>query len=110
MLLQVCRGQVEKVLAKMARPRGKSKGGLNFERGLHASLQNETTSHKFTSGPERLCKPGKEPEPKRGIIASDAKVGSGKSGCPVLPSLLQPVIPSTKTKQKAETDFGPKSA
>ena len=53
-----CRGQVKKVLPKMARPRGKSKGGLNFERGLHASLQNETTSHKVTSGPEWLCKPG----------------------------------------------------
>ena len=106
MLLSGCRGQVKKVLAKMVRPRGKFKGDLYFERGLHASLQNETTSHKVTSGSEWLSKSGQEPAPKRGIAGSDAKVGSGKSGCPVLSSLLQPTIPCTQTKQQVETDFG----
>ena len=105
-----CRGQVGKFLAEMAKSRDKSKGGLNFERGLHASLQNEATSHKVTSGLEWLCKPSQERAPKRGIAGSDAKVGSGKSGCPVLPSCLQLVIPGTKTKQQVEADFGPESA
>ena len=94
----------------MARPRGKSKGGLYFERGLHTSLQNATTSHKVTNGLERLCKPSQEAAPKRGIAGFDAKVSSGKSGCPVLPSFIQPVIPSAKTKQQVEADFGPESA
>ena len=90
--------------------RSRIKSGFNFERGLHATLQNETPSHKVTSHPERLCKPSQELEPKRGIASSNAKVGSGNSGCPVLPSFLQLAIPSTQTKQQVETDFGLKSA
>ena len=95
-----CRGQTAKFLEEMVKPRGKAKGDLHFERGLHASLQNEAPSPKVTSGSEWLCKPGQEPALQRGIASSDTKVGSGKSGCLVLPILLQPVIPSTKTQQK----------
>ena len=73
-------------------------------------LKGGYTLQKVTSRSEWLCKPGQELAPKGGIASSDAKVGSGKSGCPVLPSLLQPVIPSIKTKQQVETDFGLKSA
>ena len=68
----------------------------------YTSLQNEATSHKVTNGSEWLCKPGPEPAPKGGITSSDAKVGSGKSGCPVLPSILQPVIPSTENQTSGD--------
>ena len=54
--------------------------------------------------------PCQEPALKGGIASSNAKVGSGKSGCQVLPSFLQPAIPSTQTKQQVDTDFGLKSA
>ena len=45
-------------------------------------------SHQVTSDPERLCKPSKEPVFQRGICSSDEQVGSGKSGCLVIPSLF----------------------
>ena len=45
---------------------------------------------------------------RRGINCSDTKVGSRKSGCPLITSLLQPVVLSTETKSKVETDFGSK--
>ena len=67
-----------------------------------------TPSHKVISGSEWLCKPGQEPVSKRGINRSDAKVGSRKSGGPVITSLLQPVVLSTQTKSKVETVFGSK--
>ena len=75
---------------------------------LHAPLQNETPSCKVTSGSEWLCKPGQEPVSKRGINHSDTKVSSRESGCPLITSLLQPVVLSTQTKSKVETDFGSK--
>ena len=36
-------------------------------------------------------------------LLTHIKVGSGKSSCPVIPSLLQPVIPGAQTKQQMET-------
>ena len=39
-----CRGQVTEVLAGMAHSGCESKGGFNFDRGIHATLQNQTTS------------------------------------------------------------------
>ena len=42
-----CRGQVTEVLANMAKVGHKSKGGVDFERGIHATLQNQTTSDKI---------------------------------------------------------------
>ena len=104
-----CRGKTAKPLEEMVKPRGKSKGGIHFERGLHASLQNEAPSYKVTSGSEWLCKSGQEPTFKRGIASSNTKVGGGKRGCLVLPGLLQPVILSTKTQQQVETNLGSKS-
>ena len=56
------------VLASLGKLGFKSQGNLDFERGLHASLQNEPPSHKVTSGSEWLCKPGQEPVSKRPLI------------------------------------------
>ena len=91
----------------MARSRCKPKGGLDFAKGIHATLQNQTPSDPFTSDQEWLCSPGKKQVPQRGFARSHKQVGSGKSGCPVIPGLLQPVVSSPKAQQKMETNLGP---
>ena len=44
------------------------------------------------------------------IASSSRQVGSRKSGCLVIPGLLELVVPSPKTKQQMETHTGFKSA
>ena len=44
-----------------------------------------------------VCKPRKEPVSQRGNASSDRQVGSRKSGCPVIPSLLQ-LVPKPNNK------------
>ena len=88
----------------------KSKGSLHSERGLHPTFQNETPPHQVSGNPEQLCKPCEKPFFQGGIASSDRQVGIGKSGCPVFPSLLQPVISSTKAQQQMETDLRSQSA
>ena len=39
-----CKGQTAEVLGSLAHSGGKSKGGLDFARGIHATLQNQATS------------------------------------------------------------------
>ena len=39
-----CRGQATEILASVAHTGGESKGGLDFARGIHATLQNQATS------------------------------------------------------------------
>ena len=39
-----CRRQATEILASLAHTGCESKGGLNFERGIHATLQNQTTT------------------------------------------------------------------
>ena len=104
-----CRGKVTKVSAYLARDGCKSSGGIHSEGGLCSTFPNEAPSNKVKPDPERLCKPGKEPVPQRGIACSAEQVVSGKSGCQVIPCILQPVIPSSKTQQKMETNLGPQS-
>ena len=93
----------------MARSGCKSKGGFDFEGGLCSTFQNETSSHQNTPDSEWLCQPGKELVSKRGIAGSNRQVGGGKSGCPVIPILLQLVVSSTQTQQQMETHFGSQS-
>ena len=81
-----------------------------FERGLHATLQNQTPSDPFTSYQEWLCKTGKEPVPQRGITGFSKEDGSRKSGCPVIPGLLRPIVSSPKAQQQMVTHFGPQPA
>ena len=50
-----CRGQVTEVLASMAHTGCEYKGGLNFEKGIHATLQNPTTSDPVPCDQEWLC-------------------------------------------------------
>ena len=50
-----------------------------------------------------------KPISQRGIVGSDKEVASGKSGCPLIPSLSQPVISSPETQQQMETYFRPQS-
>ena len=105
-----CGRLLTKVLANMGKAGRESKCGFHFEGGLCPTFQNEAPSHQVTSDLVRLCKPGKEPVSQRGIASSDRQVGCRKSGCPFIPSLLQPVISSPKTQQQMETNFGPQSA
>ena len=50
-----CRGQVTEVLGSMAHTGCEYKGGLNFEKGIHATLQNPTTSDPVPCDQEWLC-------------------------------------------------------
>ena len=102
-----CRGQTAKVLASLAHSRGESKGGLDFTRGLHATLQNQTTSDPIPGDQEWLC----SPREKQGLVSSSNRthrqVGSRKGGHKILPGLLQPPLSGTKIKSEMETYFGP---
>ena len=53
-------GQTAKVLASLAQSGGESKGGLDFTRGIHATLQNQTTSDPIPGDQEWLCSPRKK--------------------------------------------------
>ena len=80
---------------------------VSILRGIHATLQNQTLSDPVTSDQEWLCTSRKELVPQRGIARSNKQVGSRKSGCPVIPGLLQVAVSSPKTQQQMETYFGP---
>ena len=102
-----CRGQTAKVLASLAHSGGESKGGLDFARGIHATLQNQTTSDLIPCDQEWLCSPRK----KQGLVSSinrtHKQVGSRKGGHKILPGLLQPPLSGTKIKSEMETYLGP---
>ena len=99
-------GQVTEVLARLAHTGCESKGGLNFERGIHATLQNQTTSDQVPCDQEWLCSPGE----KQGLIPSIGRthkqVGGRKSGDKVLPGLLQPPFSGTKIQPQIEAYLG----
>ena len=57
----------------------------------------------------RILKPYQKLLPKRGFTQSRRKVGSRKSGCQVIPGLLQSTLSCPNTKQKMETNLGSKS-
>ena len=84
----------------MAKAGCKSKGGFNFERGIHATLQNQTPSDPVSPDQECLCSSGEKQFPKRSIIGSHKQIGSGRSGCAVIPGLLQPAISGPKPNNK----------
>ena len=102
-----CRGQTAKVLASLAQSGGESKGGLDFTRGIHATLQNQTTSDPIPGDQEWLCSPRK----KQGLMSSSNRphkqVGSRKGGHQILPGILQPPLSGTKIKSEMETYLGP---
>ena len=102
-----CRGQATEVLACLAHTGCESKGGLNFEKGIHATLQNQTTSDQVPCDQEWLCSPGE----KQGLIPSidrtHKQVGGRKSGDKVLPGLLQPPFSGTKIQPQMEAYLGP---
>ena len=102
-----CRGQTAKVLASLAHSGGESKGGLDFTRGIHATLQNQTTSDPIPGDQEWLC----SPREKQGLVSSSNRthrqVGSRKGGHKILPGLLQPPLSGTKIKSEMETYLGP---
>ena len=62
-------------------------------RRLHPSLQIETLFDKVPSGSKWLCQSSKEPVLKRNLAQSHGQVGRRKSGCQVVPGILQPVFP-----------------
>ena len=102
-----CRGQVTEVLARLAHTGCESKGGLNFERGIHATLQNQTTPDQVPCDQEWLCSPGE----KQGLVPSidrtHKQVGGRKGGDKVLSGLLQPPFSGTKIQPQMEAYLGP---
>ena len=91
----------------MAKAGSKSKGGFDFERGIHATLQNQIPSDPVPCDQEWLCSPVKKQGLKRSIVGSHKQVGSGRNGSTVLSDLLQPTFSGPKTQQEMEAYFGP---
>ena len=102
-----CRGQTAKVLASFAQSGGESKGGLDFTRGIHATLQNQTTSDPIPGDQEWLC----SPRQKQSLVSRGNRphkqVGSRKGHYQILPGLLQPPLSGAKTESEMETYLGP---
>ena len=102
-----CRGQTAKVLASLAQSGCESKGGLDFTRGIHATLQNQTTSDPIPGDQEWLCSPRQKQSLVSGGNRPHKQVGSRKGGHQILPGLLQPPLSGTKTESEMETYLGP---
>ena len=102
-----CRGQTAEVLASLAQSGGESKGGLDFARGIHATLQNPATSDLIPCDQEWLC----SPREKQGFVPSidrtHKQAGSRKGGNKILPGLLQPPLSGTKIQSQMEAYLGP---
>ena len=102
-----CRGQTAKVLASLAQSGGESKGGLDFTRGIHATLQNQTTSDPIPGDQEWLCSPRQKQSLVSGGNRPHKQVGSRKGHHQILPGLLQPPLSGAKTESEMETYLGP---
>ena len=102
-----CRGQTAKVLANLAHSGGEPKGRLDFARGIHATLQNQTSSDQIPCDQEWLCSPRKKQGLGSGINRPHKQVGSRKGGHKILPGLLQPPLSGAKTESEMETYLGP---
>ena len=102
-----CRGLTAAVLASLAHTGGESKGGLDFERGIHATLQNQASSDPIPGDQEWLC----SPREKQGLIPSidrtHKQAGGRKGGDQILPGLLQPPLSGTKIQPQMEAYLGP---
>ena len=102
-----CRGQAAEILASLAHTGGESKGGLDFARGIHATLQNQATSDPIPGDQEWLC----SPREKQGLVPSSdrthKKAGGRKGGDKILLGLLQPPLSGTKIQPQMEAYLGP---
>ena len=102
-----CRGQTAEVLASLAHTGGESKGGLDFARGIYATLQNQTSSDPIPGDQEWLC----SPREKQGLVPSidrtHKQAGGKKGGDKILPGLLQPPLSGTKIQPQMEAYLGP---
>ena len=85
-----CRGQTTEVLANLAQVGSKSQGGLDFARGIHATLQNQTTFVKDPGYSERLCSPHKKQGLSKCSVRTARQIGGRKSASQILPGVLQP--------------------
>ena len=106
----VCRGKASTVLAYLAGNGCKSSGGFCSEERLLPSLQTETMVDKVPLSSEWLRQPRQKSVPNRGLEKPHRKVGSRKSGCQVVPCLLQPTILSPQAERDLETNPRPKPA
>ena len=102
-----CRGQTAEVLASLAHTGGESKGGLDFARGIYATLQNQATSDPIPGDQEWLC----SPREKQGLVPSidrtHKQAGGRKGGNKILPGLLQPPLSGTKIQPQMKAYLGP---
>ena len=96
------RGQTTEVLANLAQVGSKSQGGLDFARGIHATLQNQTTFVKDPGYSERLCSPHKKQGLSKLSVRTARQIGGRESASQILPGILQPSLSGTKAQQSLE--------
>ena len=95
-----CRGKTSKILASLANHGFKSSGSLYPQRGLHSTLQTKTHLNQIPSGSKWLRESNQKQVSQRSSSKPHEKVGSGKSGCQVLPGILQLPFPGSQTQRQ----------
>ena len=86
----------------MAQVGCKSQGGVDFARGIHATLQNQTTLVKDSGYSEWLCSPHKKQGLRKRSVRTARQIGSRESASQILPGLLQPSLSGAKAQQALE--------
>ena len=79
---------------------------LSFERRVQSPFQGKATSQPLSLDCEQICKSRQEQGPFRSSCLPHPKEGSGKSGCQVIPGLLQPSFSSSQAQQQMASRFG----
>ena len=98
-----CRGQTSKFLENVAGARCRSKGGANFERGLHPPLSDPAKSRKVSLSRKLLCQSSQEQLPVRGITSAYEQKCCRTSKTSNISGVFQPAIFSPKAQQQVET-------
>ena len=101
-----CWGKASELLASLARVGFKSQSGFGVERRVQSPFQGEATSQPLSLDCEQICKSCQEQGPFRSFCLPHPKEGSGKSGCQVIPGLLQPSFSSSQAQQQMASHFG----
>ena len=95
-----CWGKASELLASLAKVGFKSQSGFGVERRVQSPFQGKATSQPLSLDCEQICKSRQEQGPFRSSGLPHSQESHGKSGCPVIPGLLQPSFASSQTQQK----------
>ena len=101
-----CWGKASKLPASLAKVGFKSQSGFGVERWVQSPFQGKATSLPLSLDCEQICKSRQEQGPFRSSCLPHPKEGSGKSGCQVIPGLLQPSFSCSQTQQQMASHFG----